>query len=118
MDEPAVAEVDPGVIDLSRLRARAGSAPEEDIARLQSRKGDPLGDRHLAAHRESRAALQRRLQRRAAWVRLELVDAPHEAGAVETAGGLDSERRLGILARAAPDVRVADEADGRLQDAR
>ena len=56
------------------------------------------------------------LQLRRARVRLQLVDTPDEAGAVEAAGRLDAERRLRLLARAAPDVRIADERDGSAED--
>src|SRR5207302_1582125 len=45
----------------------------------------------------------------------ELVDAPDETGAVEPAGQLEAERRLWLLARAAPDVRIADQLDRRLE---
>src|SRR5205823_2284246 len=42
---------------------------------------------------------------------------PDEARAVEAAERLDAERRLGVLARPAPDVGVADEVHARVQNA-
>src|SRR5207253_6867987 len=118
MDEPAVAEVDPCVVDLGRFRAGTGGTPKKNVTRLEPGKRDALSRRHLAAHRKRRSALQRAGKRGAAGVDLKLVDAPDESGAVEATGSLHSERRLGILARATPDVGVADEANGCLQDAR
>src|SRR5205814_10091095 len=44
------------------------------------------------------------------------VDAPHKAGAIEAALRLAAVWRRAVLALATPDVRVADEANGRLQD--
>src|SRR5207342_450993 len=106
----AAAEVDARVADGGRFRARAVRAEEQEVARCQLRERDPLRARHLAAHRVRRPALDRRAQRGAARVLLELVDTPDKARAVEAAAGLDSERRLGLLAGAAPHVREADEA--------
>src|SRR3954453_15719262 len=115
VDQPAVAEVDAGVADRGRLGARAGRAEEEHVTGRELGEADPLGAPDLAAHLVRRAALDRRGEGRAAGVGLQLVDAPHEAGAVEAAVGLDAEGRLRLLARAAPDVREADEADGCVQ---
>src|SRR2546430_136134 len=55
MDEPAVAEVDPRVADLARLRARA-VAEEEHVTGLEAGCRDPPGARHLAAHLVRRPA--------------------------------------------------------------
>src|SRR6266487_5364377 len=79
---------------------------------------DPFRRRHLAAHRKGCSPFQGLRQRRASGIRLELVDAPDEARAVETTWSLDASRRLGILAGATPDVGVADETNGGFQDAR
>src|SRR5215210_6499496 len=117
VDHPAGAQVDPGVADRARARARAGRTEEEHVARGDPRERDPLCLRHLAAHLVGRAALDRRRKRCYAGVGLKLVDTPDEAGAVEAAGRLDAERRRGLLARAAPDVREADEPDRRVQHA-
>src|SRR6266540_5604245 len=116
MDEPAVAHVDAHVADLGGLRARA-MAEEDDVARLQLGVRDPPGRRDLAAHRVRRPALERVGEPARAGIRLELVDAPDEAGAIEAAGCLMSEWGLGALARPAPDVGVADEAERSGEDA-
>src|SRR4051812_2570162 len=116
VDEPVVAEVDARVIDVVRLRASAGGAPEENVSRLQTREGNALRRRHFAAHGKGRPALQGGCERALAGVGLELVNAPHEAGAVEAAGRLDAEGRLLGLARAAPHVRIADEPNRGFQD--
>src|SRR5690242_8484023 len=73
MDEPAVAEVDAGVVDLARLRPLAVRAPEEHVARLELVDRDPLRARHLAAHLERRAAAQRAREAALAGVGLQLV---------------------------------------------
>src|ERR671934_1456236 len=117
MDDPAVGAIDPGVVDLGRLGTAAARAPEEDVTGLQVCNGDSLRGRDFAAHRKRRSPLQRAGKRRAPWIRLQLVDAPDEAGAVEPTWGPNSERRLGPLARAAPDVGEADELNRRLEDA-
>ena len=112
MEDPAGAQVAPGVADLARRRASPGRAEEDDVSRLELREADALRLRHLAAHLVGRASFDRRVERRAAGIGLKLVDAPDEPRAVETAASLDAERRLGVLARAAPDVGIADEAGG------
>ena len=68
--------------------------------------------RHLAGHLVGRPSAQHRSERRRARERLELEDAPDEAGAVEAAGRRLAERLLRRFGRAAPDIRVADEGDG------
>src|SRR4029079_6672843 len=113
--EPARAEVDPRVADLSGLRTRPRGAEEDEVARLQLRERDPLRPRHLSAHLVGRAALDGPVERGATRVRLKLVDAPDEARAVEAASRLDAEWRLRALARAAPDVGKADEANRGVQ---
>src|SRR5919197_2134433 len=117
MDHPASAQVNPGVIDGGRLRARARRAEEDDVARGELCEADPLRTRHLAAHLVRGPPPDGRVQGGASRIRLQLVPPPDEAGAVETAACLDPEGRFGGLVRAAPDVRVADEADGRVEDA-
>ena len=72
--------------------------------------------RELAAHVVGRAAPEDVLELRRAGERVRLVDAPGEARAVEAASGADAEQGLGELGGAAPDVRVADERDGALED--
>jgi hypothetical protein len=52
------AEVDPGVIDVGRLRA-AAEAEEENVARLEVAQADPLGARQIAAQRHRRPASER-----------------------------------------------------------
>src|SRR5207244_3387155 len=94
VDEPAAAGVDAHVVDLRRLRARPARAEEDDVARLDARERDPLGRRHLAAHRIGRPAAERLRERRRAGVRLELVHAPHETRTVEAAARHDAERAL------------------------
>ena len=42
VDEPAVAEVDPGVVDRGRLRARAGGPKKSDVAGRELGERDPL----------------------------------------------------------------------------
>src|SRR6476619_318850 len=118
VDHPARAQVDPRVADRGRFRLRARGAEEREVARCELGEPDPLRRRNLAAHLVGRATLDRRGERGAAWVGLELVDPPDETGAVEAAVRLHPEGRLQLLARAAPDVREADEADGRVQDLR
>src|SRR6266480_2601467 len=118
VNEPAAAQVDPGVVDLSGLGSRAGGSPEKNVAGLQPSKRDALRCRHLSAHRKRGAALERACERRSAGVDLELVHAPHKSGAVEAARRLDAERRFGFLARTAPNVREADEVHGCLEDLR
>src|SRR2546423_10537557 len=105
--EPALAGVDPRVVDLGRLRPRPLRAEEDDVAGLELRVRDPLGRRHLAAHRIGRPAAEGLREGGGAGVGLELVDAPDEAGAVEAAPCLDVERALRALARPAPDVGEA-----------
>src|SRR5439155_4803453 len=117
VDEPAAAHVDPGVVDLRRPRVRAVEAEEDDVGRLELREGNPLGARDLPAHSVGRSSAQDVGECALAVVALELVHAPDEAGAVEAATRLDAEGRLGALARAAPDVRVADEGEGGGEDA-
>src|SRR5215218_685335 len=110
VDHPDAAEVDPGMPDRRRPGAGAGGAEEEHVAGLQLGEADPPRARHFTAHLVRCPAFDGRRQRCAAGVRLQLVDAPDEAGAVEATGRLDAERRLWLLARAAPDVGEADEA--------
>src|SRR6478672_9971718 len=78
---------------------------------------DSFGRGHFAAHRKGCPTLERLRQRRASGIRLELVDAPDEARAVEASRSLDAGRRLGVLAGATPDVGVTDEANSSFQDA-
>src|SRR5580765_3520519 len=80
VDEPAVTEVDPGVVDLRRFRLRALRSEEEDVGRLQLGEGDPFRRRNLAAHGEGRPALQGVGEGALVWVLLDFVDAPDEAG--------------------------------------
>src|SRR5580765_4637357 len=118
MDEPAASQVNAGVIDLAGLRLRTVNAEEEDVPRGQLLQRDPKLFRHLAAHLHGRAALDDVREVRGAGIRVELVDVPDEARAVEAARSADSERSLWPLARAAPDVREADQRDGCVQDLR
>src|SRR5207248_4230007 len=117
VDEPAVAEVDPHVSDLGRLRACASVAEEEDVRRLELPERDSQRAGDLPAHLVRRSPLEPRGEGPLARVLLELVHAPDEAGAVEASLRLTSERRLGQLAHASPDVRVADETHRRREDA-
>src|SRR5262249_56545893 len=105
--EPAGDEVDAHMVDLCRLRTPAVRAEEEDVGGLELRECDPLCRLDLAAHGVGRAALQRRPECVRAGVGLELVDAPDEARAVETARHQlpRPEGILWALARSAPDVR-------------
>src|SRR5436190_1552195 len=85
MNHPAAAEVDPGVADRGRLGARAGRAEEEDVAGSELGEADPLRGRDLPAHLVGGASLDRRGERGAAGIGLQLVDPPDEARAVEAA---------------------------------
>src|SRR5205085_4817092 len=78
VDEPAVAEVNPRVVDLCGLRPRAGRAPEENVSGLEPRKRHSLRGRYLAAHRERGSTLERVCQCGLARIGLKLVDAPDE----------------------------------------
>src|SRR5215208_144305 len=93
VDHPDAAEVDPGMPDRRRPGAGAGGAEEEHVAGLQLGEADPPRARHFTAHLVRRPAFDGRRQR------------------------FDAERRLWLLARAAPDVGEADESDGRVEDA-
>src|SRR5438876_3761612 len=98
MDEPAVAERNRGMVDLCGFRLGSACAEEEDVAGNEVRCGDPLRLRDLAAHLHRGPSFQRLRELRRARVRMELVDLPDEAGAVEAAARLDAERRLGARA--------------------
>src|ERR687888_253018 len=98
LDEPAVAEIDAGVVDLGGLRARPVLPEEEDVCGLERGAAYPLTTRHLAAHRIRRSSAQRSGEAFASGVAAELEDAPDEPGAVEAAGDICAERRLGLLA--------------------
>src|SRR5207253_157494 len=50
VDEPAVAEEDPHVADLRRLRARAAVAEEDHVSGLELCERDAVRPRDLAAH--------------------------------------------------------------------
>src|SRR5262245_23777266 len=97
LNEPAVSEVDPHVVHLARLGRRAAGTEEEDVRRLELRERDALRPRHLAAHLVRRAPAEHARELSFAGVLLQLVDAPHEAGAVEAAVRLDAERRFLVL---------------------
>src|SRR5207302_4305512 len=116
VDEPAVAQVDPGVVDLALLRPRATGPEEEHVGRLELGDRNSLRPRNLAAHLVGRAALDRLGEVPFARIRLELVDAPDEARAIEPARCSDAERRLTSLARPAPDIGVTDEPHRRVED--
>src|SRR6266404_8818144 len=116
MDEPAVAQVDPRMVDLCGFRLGSVCSEKKNVARLELVERDPRALGHFAAHLHRRTAADRFLELGPPRVRLQLVDAPHEAGAVEASRRLYAERRLGLLARAAPDVRVADERHRRAED--
>src|SRR5689334_24376599 len=116
VDEPAVAEVDAHVADLRRLRPRTLVAEEDDVGRLEARQSDALRLRHLAAHLVGRAPAENGGERAFVRIRLQLVDAPDEAGAVVPPARGDSELGLRTVARAAPDVGHADARDRRRED--
>src|SRR5215831_12735126 len=117
LDHPAGTEVDPRVADSARLGPRPLGPEEDEVARRELREADPLRARNFAAHLVRRSALDRGVQCGSAGIRLQLVYPPDEAGAVEAAACLHAERRLGLLARSTPDVREADELDGRVEHA-
>src|SRR5215831_5535502 len=117
VDHPAGTEVDPRVADRARLGPRPLGPEEDEVARRELREADPLRARNFAAHLVRRSALDRGVQCGSAGIRLQLVYPPDEAGAVEAAACLHAERRLGLLARSTPDVREADELDGRVEHA-
>ena len=104
------------MVDLSRVRARAAGPEEHDVGRREAGGLDAHALRNLAGHRRGGSAAQDIRQLRGAGIGLDLVDAPDEPGAVESALRLGAVRRLGRLALAAPDVGVADEPDGGRQD--
>src|SRR3954453_9282466 len=112
MDEPAVADVDPHVPDLGRLRFRAFAAEEDDVGRLELRERDAPRLRHLAAHLVRRPAAESRGKGALVRVGLELVHAPDESRAVIAAARGDAELRLRAVARAAPDVGHPDAGNG------
>src|SRR4029450_11070011 len=97
VDEPASADVDAGVTHLGRNRLRPAITEEEDVAGHKAPDGDPLRAPDLSAHLVRGAAAERARKLWRARVSGELVDAPDEAGAVETAPGRDAERRLRTL---------------------
>src|SRR5581483_10890468 len=83
---------------------------------FEPRVRDALLGLDLAAHRVGGAPLERVRERGADGVGRELVDAPDEARAVETTGDGRAEWLLRFLACARPDVGVADQRDGLVQD--
>src|SRR2546429_507283 len=95
VDEPAVAEIDAHVVDLRGLRFRALRPEEEDVGGLEYRDGNAFCDWNLAAHRVGSPTLEHVRERAPVRVLLDLVDAPDESRAVETAVDLPAERRLG-----------------------
>src|SRR6478672_8536291 len=111
VDEPAVADVDTRVNDLPARRVRAAVAEEDDVGGLELLERDPLRARHLDAHVVRRPPPDRRREVALVRIALELVDAPDEAGAVVAAARRYAERRLGAIARSAPDVRHTDLRD-------
>src|SRR5439155_11684905 len=106
---PASAEIETDVVDRGGLRPGAVRAEEEHVGRLEPCEAEALGAWDLAAHRVGGPAAERGLEARPHGVGSELVDPPDESGAIEASGNLDSQRRLGVLARPCPDVWVADQ---------
>src|SRR5215210_2044463 len=106
------------MVHLRRLRPRAEHALEDQVTRLEVLELlDPPAGRHLARHLVGRAAAEDGGQRGGTGERLQLEDAPDEAGAVEAAGQLlPVPELLSRLGGAAPDVGRADEGDRALQD--
>src|SRR5204863_627927 len=72
VDEPAVAEVDAGVVDLGRPGTRPVGPEEEHVAGGELRPADAFRGGHFAAHLVRGAAAKSLRQRRAARVTLEL----------------------------------------------
>src|SRR5919109_861975 len=116
MDHPAVASVDPHVVDRGRTGTAAAASEEEEVARLQLGKSDTARLRHLARHLRRGAPADGGAEALAAWVRLEPVDAPREPRAVEAAARPDAEHRLLGARGPAPDVRIADQVERGLKD--
>src|SRR5262249_20623406 len=94
----------------------ACGAEEDHVGGLELRERDPLRRGNLAAHRVRRPTFEDVRELSFVRIRLELVDAPDEARAVEAAVYLPPVRRVRRLALAAPDVGKADESHRGVED--
>src|SRR5215207_11636759 len=116
IDQPAPAEVDPGMVDRGGSGATAAATEEHDVAGLEFCERDATRAWDLARHLRRCPAAQRLGKRFGARITVELEDLPDEARAVEAATCCDPKERSRYGARSAPDVGVADQVDASLDD--
>src|SRR5215216_1549707 len=91
VDLPAVAEVEPHVLDLGGLGTSSAGPEEEEIGGREAIDLDSPAQRHFAGHRGGGASAQGVRELRRTRVGLELVDTPREARTVEAASCLHAE---------------------------
>ena len=111
VDDPVVSEVDAHVAYLSWCRPGAAVAEESDVAGLERVSGNARRACDLAAHGVTRSPPKRPRESGGTCVRLELVYAPYQAGAVEASREHLAGELLRTLGGSRPDVRRPDEAE-------